>query len=170
MNLLFTDDEWISVQGIMEGVDWEACGITKVFEAYHVQEAKKIMEEQEIQILLCDIEMPGESGIELVRWVKEHYPRVECLFLTCHADFKYAKEAIRLGCGEYLVKPAPYKEIEGAISKLVEKIRLDEKKQQMVSYGKYWMEEKNRDIEQKYGKSVETKDVMETVERYIMSH
>lgn len=170
MNLLIVDDEWISVQGLLMGVHWNACGITKVFEAYSVLEAQRIIEENEIQILLCDIEMPGESGMELVRWIRNHYERMECLFLTCHADFKYAKEAIRLGCGEYLVKPAPFSEVEEAIKKMADKVQRDERNNQLASYGKHFIEEKKKDVEAQYGKRINSTEIMDIVDQYVMEH
>ena len=50
-----------------------------------------------VDILLCDIEMPGENGLGLLRWVREQEKEIECIFLTCHAKFAYAQEAIILG-------------------------------------------------------------------------
>lgn len=170
MNLLIVDDEWISVQGLLMGVHWNDCGITKVFEAYSALEAKKVLEENEIQIILCDIEMPGESGVELVRWIRNHYDKVECLFLTCHADFKYAKEAIRLGCGEYLVKPAPFSEVEEAIKKMADKVQKEEINNQLINCGKHFIEEKKKYAESQYGKRINSTEIMDIVEQYVLDH
>ena len=74
MNLLITDDEMIVVKGLLAGIAWEECGITQVYTAYGAEDSRRVCEKYHIDILLCDIEMPGENGIELVRWVRENYP------------------------------------------------------------------------------------------------
>ena len=76
-----------------------------------------------MDILLCDIEMPGENGLGLLRWVREQEKEIECIFLTCHAKFAYAQEAISLGCQDYILIPARYEDIGEKIRKVVDRIR-----------------------------------------------
>ena len=66
----------------------------EVFIADSAAVARKILEANKVDIMLTDIEMPGEDGISLQKWQAVHYPQVCCIFLTSHADFSYAKEAI----------------------------------------------------------------------------
>ena len=63
MKLLIVDDDIYSISGLKNGVNWEKTGITQVYEATHVNQAKNIFLSENIDILLCDIEMPGKSGI-----------------------------------------------------------------------------------------------------------
>lgn len=115
MNVLIVDDQIHVVNGIVNGVDWKALGISQTFTAYNAFEARQLFSTQKIDIMVCDIEMPVESGISLFRWVKsQNYP-VECIFLTAHADFSYAQEAIRLGSFDYILQPARYEDIQSAI-------------------------------------------------------
>lgn len=90
MNLLIVNDEPITTKMIREKVDWTALGISQVLCAYSAAQAQEIFENEDVDILLCDIEMPGEDGIELIRWIKGRTLDCDCIFLTCHADFKYA--------------------------------------------------------------------------------
>ena len=53
------------------------------------------MSRQHIDIMLCDIEMPGESGLRLVEYAKSRDERIRCIFLTAYSDFSYAQEAVR---------------------------------------------------------------------------
>ena len=89
----------------MEKLDFD-----EVFTANSYAQAVNIMNKQEIDVLLCDIEMPLRSGVELVRWAKERNPELECIFLTCHAEFSFAKQAIQMGCLDYILKPAETEE------------------------------------------------------------
>lgn len=170
MNLLIVDDEWISLQGLMMGVHWEVCGIENVFEAYNVSEAKKVIEENEIQIVLCDIEMPGGSGLELIRWIRDKYGKMECLFLTCHADFKYAREAIRLGCSEYLVKPVPFQEVEEVVKRIVDKVKMDQKKEQLATFGKNFIDDRIKNVEIQHGKRINSMEILSIVDDYVIKH
>ena len=72
--------------------------------------------------MLCDIEMPGENGLALLRWVRENKKDIECVFLTCHASFAYAREAICLGCQDYILIPAKYEEIGEVIQRVVQRL------------------------------------------------
>lgn len=170
MNLLIVDDEWISIEGLRMGIHWDVCGIEKVFEAYNIQDAEKIIEENEIHIVLCDIEMPGGSGLELIRWIREVGNKMECLFLTCHADFKYAKEAIRLGCVEYLVKPVPFSEVEEVVRKLVDKVKEKQRSEQLSSLGKIFIETKIENAKTKYGNCINSAEILKLVDEYVISH
>lgn len=138
MQLLIVDDEHIIVEDLKTSLDWESLGITKVFEAYNIRMAKEIFVSESIDLMLCDIEMPQGSGLELLSWVKENYSQTESVFLTCHADFYYAKEAIRLGSLDYLLKPVPYNELEKVITRAVMKIRQNSKLLESSRYGEFW--------------------------------
>ena len=170
MNLLITDDEMIVVKGLLAGIAWEECGITQVYTAYGAEDSRRVCEKYHIDILLCDIEMPGENGIELVRWVRENYPEIECLFLTCHAEFGYAQEAIHLGCSEYILKPALYTEIETAVRKLVDRLWQLREGSRLAGYGRQWIAEKKEKAELDTGKKMSAGEIAEAVETYVLGH
>jgi len=60
-----------------------------------------------------------------MQWVKEYDSSVEAVFLTCHADFQYAKQAVQLGSLDYLLKPVRFEELEASIRKAVQKIEAE---------------------------------------------
>ena len=111
MTLLIVNDEELTADTMRDTIDWKQYGIDDVFVAYQAEEARKILLAEQIDILLCDIEMPGENGLSLLKWVRTTEMPVECLFLTCHASFDYAKQAIGLNCKEYILLPAKYEDI-----------------------------------------------------------
>lgn len=77
MNLLIVDDQISVLDGILKGVDFASLKIENVYTATNVSDAKDIIKSNDIQILLSDIEMPGENGLSLNRWIAENYP-VNC--------------------------------------------------------------------------------------------
>lgn len=122
MNLLIVDDQISVLDGIVSGVDFDSLKIDHVYTATNVSDAKEIIKSSDIQILLSDIEMPGENGLSLNKWIAENYPVIVRILLTSHASFDYVKEGMKLGCFDYIVQPAPYHEIEDVIMRAVSKI------------------------------------------------
>ena len=107
MKLLIVDDQESVVEGLLHGVDWERLGFDTVDTAYSAREAKESLEGRPAEVMLCDIEMPGGSGLDLLEWIREKSIETRCLFLTAYAKFDYARDALRLGSSDYIVQPAP---------------------------------------------------------------
>lgn len=137
-SLLIVEDENYMVEDIKASVDWVRLGISNIFTAFNMRQAKEIFKENDINIMLSDIEMPQGSGLELLTWVRENYPKTQSIFLTCHADFSYAKEAVRLGSLDYILKPIPYEELEASISNAIDKISKDSRLEEYSRFGQFW--------------------------------
>ena len=73
-------------------------------------------------ILITDIRMPIKSGLELIRQLKEEHLSVKTVILSGYKDFEYAKEAIKLGVDEYLLKPVSVEDLKYILDTLEEKI------------------------------------------------
>lgn len=134
MNLLIVDDEPIAVRGMMEGIDRKACGLTHIWTAYSGENALQILNAQQVDLMLCDIEMPGLNGIELLRAVRRVNKDIVCIFLTCQAKFEYAQEAVALGCREYLLKPVPYDVLTEKIRAAVKELEIQNHRQELERY------------------------------------
>ena len=80
MNLLIVDDERYIIDDMMASVDWKSLDIHTVSTAMNVRQAKKVLEEENIQIMLCDIEMPQASGLDLLAWMRERNIDCETVF------------------------------------------------------------------------------------------
>lgn len=151
MNVLIVDDQPEVVESMKSGVKWQNVGVEKVFTAYSVKEAQSVFEQNRIDILLCDIEMPPTNGFVLLRWVQEHFSGVVCIFLTSHAEFEYAQEAVKLGSFDYILQPAPYAEIEAAVERAAGKVREAENQRRYNAYVTYRggdVEESTETVEQ----------------------
>lgn len=135
MTVLIVDDQLSVLKGIVNGVHFDALGISGVKTASSALEAKEIIASESIDIILSDIEMPGENGLVLNEWVAEHYPSIIRILLTSHADFSYAQASIKLGCFDYVVQPAPFDEIERSLSKAIDKLTKDRQKEQYYNRG-----------------------------------
>lgn len=136
MNILIVDDLVSVVNGIESGIDWKKLNIDGIFKAHNAYEAKILLQNLPIDILMTDIEMPGESGIDLVAWVHEEKKDVECIFMSSHADFDYARKALQTGSCEYVLLPCRYEEIEEVICKAVLRLNSRREKDKVYRYGK----------------------------------
>ncbi|MBW5446169.1 response regulator [Cohnella sp. CFH 77786] len=110
--VLIVDDQAFALLGLQQGVDWNGLGVTEVFLADHVEQAVECLGQHAVDLLICDIEMPGRSGLDLLAWVERHSPNTLTIMLTCHADFEYAQRAIHHGAYHYLLKPVDYAQLK----------------------------------------------------------
>lgn len=136
MNILVVDDLTSVVNGIIKGIDWNALGILGVYKANNAYEARVLLNNLPIDILLTDIEMPGESGLDLVEWVRRQKLDMECIFLSSHADFEYARRALQMGSFEYVLLPCPYEDIARSIRGAMDKLRQRREENKLYHYGK----------------------------------
>jgi two-component system response regulator YesN len=143
---LVVDDEEIAVRGIVEGIDWSSVEISGVFTAYDAAEAREVFRRHAIHVMISDIEMPTETGIDLLEWVNEHSPGTETIFLTGHADFRYAQQAIQLSSFDYLLKPIDHGQLKACVERAVGKIRQREQEAEFRKTYEYYYEQWNRQL------------------------
>ena len=136
MVILLVDDQASVLSSLKTGVDWDSLSIQTVYTALNAMEAKEIIASHPIDILLSDIEMPMENGLSLLRWCRKNGYEFECIFLTSHADFFYAQEAIQLGSFDYLLQPARYEDIKRVIRKTIARIQEKQQQQTWLKFGK----------------------------------
>lgn len=136
MNVLFVDDQASVLDGIAASVHFDRLGVEDVRYATGAAQAMEILAAHPVDVVLSDIEMPGEDGISLIRSIREQYPGVLTVMLTSHADFEYAQESIRLGCFDYLVQPTPAEEIERVLRNVLQYIYERKKRNQLYEVGK----------------------------------
>ena len=108
MNLLIVDDEVQILQGLLSGIRWELLQFQEVLTAKNYSQAVEAFQNWQIDILLSDIEMTDQSGLDLIEWVNEHYPETECIILSCHDEFDLARRAVGLKFLDYVLNPIPY--------------------------------------------------------------
>lgn len=122
MNVLMVDDQKPVLEQMKEGINWVKIGVEQVYTACCAMEAKLVLVNRQVDLLITDIEMPEEDGLSLCKWAKEKYPEIECIFLTSHAEFEYAQRAVNLGGFDYILQPARYSDMESVIMKAFERI------------------------------------------------
>ena len=135
MNVLIVDDQISVINGLLSGVHFKELGIDIVRSATSSEEALAVFNKMPVDIMLTDIEMPGESGLDLNKKIQEKYPDTYRILLTSHAKFRYAQESVKLGCFDYLLQPCPYSEIEECLKRALQQIYQQRKKTHLYEYG-----------------------------------
>ena len=101
MQVLIVDDDMATVDVIQNTVNWKMLEVSRVYTAYNISSAKKILLENPIDVIISDIEMPQGSGLDLLEWFREEKLPGKFLLLTCHESFDYATYAIKYHASEY---------------------------------------------------------------------
>ena len=107
--LLIVDDEELTIKVLKKEVNWAEIEIDTIFEARSVKRAIEILQDEEVDLVICDIEMPELNGIKLVEWINENKPDAKVIIFTGHSDFEYVQTLLRLHVFDYILKPADYK-------------------------------------------------------------
>src|SRR5437763_229358 len=96
----------------------------RVHTADNVEAGLRILREKKPDAVISDIRMPGTSGIEGLRKIREIDPHVAVIMLTGFGALETAKEALRLGANDYISKPFDAREMREVIGRNVERTRI----------------------------------------------
>lgn len=121
ITLIIIDDEYHIREGI-SNLPWDEIGIRFLGSAGSSADGLSLVEQQNPDIVLTDIRMPGIDGIEFSRLIKAKNDKVHIIMLTGYHKFDYAREAIRIGVDEFLLKPTDPDELFSAVSTVRDKI------------------------------------------------
>lgn len=101
--VLIVDDDFIVRTYLKQMLAWEEKGYL-LQDAKNGQEALDICQQLQPDIVITDMSMPIMNGIDLIKNLKSKYPKINIIVLSCHDDFSYVKEAMKLGVEDYLLK------------------------------------------------------------------
>ena len=121
-NALLVDDEILALNGLVSMVDWASRGFAPPILATSMKQAIAAIQKNRIDILICDIQMPNGTGLELLSWINDNAPDIVTVFLTFHARFDYVKAAMGLGAFDYLLKPVSSEDLVATLSHTVKRV------------------------------------------------
>jgi len=96
----------------------------QVFTAQDVSQALRLLEDTPVDLVITDLKMPGASGLDLVRYVRENLGDTEVMMITGYATVNGAVQAVKQGAQEYLAKPFTDEELFLAVRKALDKLRI----------------------------------------------
>ncbi len=134
LKVLLVDDEAMARVGLRSTFDWEGNGFCFIGEASNGKKAMEWIENEEVDILITDIAMPVMDGLELTRLARQRCPWIKVLLLSCHNDFEYVREGIRLGASDYLLKPTlEPEELKQILDKIKEEVYKERNQQHLLN-------------------------------------
>lgn len=104
MHILIVEDERLALDDLLSMLQ-PLTAAHSLIGCAGSDEALAQAEQQRPDLVITDIRMPGMSGLELVRRLKANNPLLAAIILSGHSEFEYAREGMRLGIADYLLKP-----------------------------------------------------------------
>lgn len=145
--LVIVDDERIIREGLRDLVDWRSLGVSVVGTASSVREAIEVLAKTTPDIVLTDIVMPGVNGIELIRLALERGLSAEFVIVTAHQEFDYARDALRLGVSDYIIKPYTDEELAETIARVTDRLTIERRADAVPDIGDEPLSKVIRDAE-----------------------
>ncbi len=128
-SILIVDDEVRSLESLQRIL----CDRFDVHLAQNTEDAEKILQQQWIQVILCDQRMPGKTGIEFCQQIREQYPEVIRIIISGYTDSKDIIDAINKGgIYQFITKPWHPDEIIIKLTNAVELFRLQRENEQLA--------------------------------------
>jgi DNA-binding response OmpR family regulator len=118
--VLLVDDEREFVQTLSERLMMRDMGSAVVYDG---ESALNLVREDEPEVMILDLKMPGIDGIEVLRRVKKEHPLVEVIILTGHGSEKDRETCMELGAFAYLHKPVDIEVLSQTLKAANDKIR-----------------------------------------------
>ena len=118
MHILIADDHAVVRRGLRE-ILADALPAADFLEAGNGDEVLSQLKKFPMAMLVLDINMPGRSGIDVLRDVKQAYARLPVIILSCHPEDQYAVRCLRAGAAAYINKDSAPEELAIAIKKIL---------------------------------------------------
>ncbi|MFN8352275.1 MAG: sigma-54 dependent transcriptional regulator [Flavobacteriales bacterium] len=115
-SVLLVDDARDMLELLRRSIN--AMGLTP-FTANNVVDAITVLEQGPVDLVITDLNMPEVSGIQLVRYMGEHFPHVPVLVITGYPKLEDAVQVMKLGAVEYIVKPFTQEELREAVERVL---------------------------------------------------
>lgn len=122
LKILVVEDNPLIMEGICKMIDWESCNGVLIGKAKDGDEALQLITEKTPDLVITDIRMPGKDGIYLLQYIQKNYSEMQTIVVSAYNEFSYAKEAIKAGSVNYLLKPIDPDELNAAVMKASEAI------------------------------------------------
>ena len=119
-NVLLVDDEPWSLVTLRNAFNWKAFGFEIVKETTNSLEAFDILCNETIHAAFVDIRMPGMSGLELIKAIRERDIDIEFIIVSGFSEFSYAQQALKEGVFDYCLKPIEEEKTDDLLRKLSE--------------------------------------------------
>lgn len=133
---MIVEDEKLILEGIVKLIDWNFLDLELVHKAHDGREALSFWNQNSVDIIITDINMPEMSGLELISEIRKTDVEVSFIILSGYDEFEYARKAVTLDVEEYILKPIDENVLQEALIHTTEKIkfRVAKKENNIMEY------------------------------------
>lgn len=124
IEIIITDDHSLVREGLKKVLTQRTIDIKVVGEASTANELLEQLREKQPDLVILDIAMPGKSGLDVLKEVKESYPKLPVLILSMHPEDRFAIRALKAGASGYLTKG----DVADRLVKAIRRIVIEKKK------------------------------------------
>jgi two-component system response regulator YesN len=128
--VFLVDDEVVVRHGIRDCINWEKTDFVFSGESPDGEFALPLIQEIKPDILITDIKMPFMDGLQLSQIIRKNMPWVKIIILSGHDEFDFAREAMRIGVTEYLLKPVTSDDLFESLKKVAVQIENEKKERE----------------------------------------
>lgn len=119
LNILYIEDEDIIKENVKKTLNLFC---QNIYDVSNIKEAKNIIENHRIDIIITDINLPDTNGIDFIKEFRKIDKRIPIIILSAYTDRDYLLEATKLKLTDYLTKPIDFKSLNSALFKCVDEI------------------------------------------------
>ena len=119
--ILVVDDAPATLEVLQRNLTFQGY---QVFTAPGVPEAINVLDTTAVDLVITDLKMPGASGLDLIRHVRENYKETEVMMITGYPTIESAVKAVKTGAEDYLTKPFTDEELFSAVQRVLDKLHL----------------------------------------------
>ena len=121
-SVLLVDDEPMISEQLVADFPWPEYGFDRVETASSGRQALEILQTRPVDILITDVQMPGQDGISILQYLHQSGLDTRAIVLSGYDWFDYVREAMRLGAENYLLKPNSLDELQASVVKALENL------------------------------------------------
>ena len=118
IKILIADDHQLIREGLKKILK-EEHDMSVVGEGGNAEQVFKLVRENDLDVVLLDISMPGRSGLEVLKELKHTHPKLPVLMLSMHPEDRFAVRSLKAGASGYITKESAGEELVSAIRKVV---------------------------------------------------
>lgn len=148
-SVMIVDDERYIRNGIVSLINWKDLDCKIVQECANGLEAAEYIKNQKVDIVVCDIKMPGMNGLEFAEYVNRNGIETKVIILTAYSEFHYAQIAIRHGVTDFIVKTEFMEELPKSLQKTIKLIASQRQIEDSIGQLKETIQETIEDIKEK---------------------
>ena len=133
LKVFLVEDESVVREGLRDNIPWQQFGYQFVGEAGDGEMALPLIRKTKPDVLITDIKMPFMDGLLLSHIVGQEFPEMKIIIISGYDDFEYARQAIKVGVEQYLLKPITRRNLQKTLTEVKEKIESEQEQKNYLN-------------------------------------